>query len=64
MENVQVFSIKIFLNGYEQLIYTTADNIRIKRLCTFDELDEAEQKLFGNTDLGDDFAVFEPESIS
>jgi hypothetical protein len=64
MENVQVFSIKIFLNGYEQLIYTTADNIRIKRLCTFDELDEAEQKLFGNTDLGVDFAVFEPESIS
>lgn len=64
MEKVQVFAIKIFINGYEQLIYTTADNIKVKHLCSFDELDEAEQELFGNTDLGDDFAVFEPESLA
>ena len=60
----QVIAIKIFINGYEQLIYTIADSVKVKYLCSFDELDEAEQKLFGNTDLGDDFAVFEPESVS
>lgn len=64
MENVPVFAIKIFINGYEQVIYITADNVELNYIGSFNELDEAEQELFGNTELGNDFAVFEPESLA
>ena len=49
MENVQVFAIKIFINGYEQLIYTTADNIKVKHdnslVNVFDAIKEKKEEL-------------------
>jgi hypothetical protein len=60
----KVFAITVIINGYEQVIYITADNVKLTHMCSFNELDEAEQELFGNTELGNDFAVFEPESLA
>ena len=63
MEKVQVFAINIFINGYEQVIYITADNVELNYIGSFNELDEAEKEVFGNTELGKNFAFFEPESL-
>lgn len=63
MKEVKVFAIKVIKDGYEQVIYVTADKVKSSHLCLFDELDESEQELFGNTELGNSFAVFEPDSL-
>lgn len=60
----KVFAVTVIIDGYEQVIYITANNVTVKHLGSFNELDEAEQELFGNTGLGDNFAVFEPESLA
>ena len=59
----KVFGITVIVDGYEQVIYITADNVKLTPMCSFDKLDKAEQELFGNTKLGKNFAIFEPESL-
>ena len=59
----QVLVIEIVRDGYQQIIYVKADSVKVEKLCSFDELDEAEQQLFGNTNLGEKFAVFDWESL-
>ena len=59
----KVFAVSVVKDGYEQVIYIKADRVKANRLSTFDELEDTEQELFGNTELGNDFAVFEPYSL-
>ena len=59
----KVFGITVTVDGYTQVIYITADDVKLTHMCLFNKLDKAEQELFGNTKLGNNFAVFEPESL-
>jgi hypothetical protein len=49
--------------GYQQVIYVNAEDVQVENLGSFDELDKTEQQLFGNTDLGNNYAVFDWESL-
>jgi len=59
----QVIAITVMKRGYQQIIYVNAENVQVKNLGSFDELDKTEQQLFGNTDLGNNYAVFDWESL-
>jgi hypothetical protein len=59
----QVIAITVMKRGYQQIIYVNAEDVQVKNLGSFDELDKTEQQLFGNTDLGNNYAVFDWESL-
>ena len=59
----KVFVVSVIKDGYEQVIYIKADGVTTSCLSSFNELEDTEKELFGNTELGKDFAVFEPESL-
>lgn len=60
-----IYAIQIIKDGYEQIIYINADEVKSIGICASkDSLDDNEKELFGNTELGKDFAVFEPESLA
>ena len=55
----KVFAITIRNGKYEQVIYVKSENVVVKELCEFEELEQAEKEMF----VGD-VAVFEAESIN
>jgi hypothetical protein len=59
----QVFAISVTINGYKRVIYVNANQVKVTKLCPFGELEESEQEMFGNTDLGNEFAAFDWESL-
>ena len=59
----KVFAVSVIQDGYEQIIYIKADEVKVNYLSSFEDLDDAEKELFGNTELGKDFAVFKPECL-
>jgi len=58
-----VIAITVMKRGYQQVIYVNAEDVQVDYLGSFDKLDKTEQQLFGNTDLGNNYAVFDWESL-
>jgi hypothetical protein len=59
----QVIAITVMKRGYQQIIYVNAEDVQVDYLGSFDKLDKTEQQLFGNTDLGNNYAIFDWESL-
>ncbi len=59
----QVIAITVMKRGYQQVIYVNAEDVQVDYLGSFDKLDKTEQQLFGNTDLGNNYAIFDWESL-
>jgi len=59
----QVIAITVMKRGYQQVIYVNAEDVQVDYLGSFDKLYKIEQQLFGNTDLGNNYAIFDWESL-